>query len=50
MIDKLIEVGRGYGMEIDVEKTKTIRISVQTTPKQIKIDWKMWKSSTLWVA
>jgi hypothetical protein len=27
MIDKLIEVGRGYGMEINVEKTKTMRIS-----------------------
>jgi hypothetical protein len=26
MIDKLIEVGRGYGMEINVEKTKTMRI------------------------
>jgi hypothetical protein len=24
MIDKLIEVGRGYGMEINVEKTKTV--------------------------
>jgi hypothetical protein len=27
MIDKLIKVGRGYGMEINVEKSKTIRIS-----------------------
>jgi RNA-directed DNA polymerase len=26
MIDKLIEVGRGYGMEINVEKTKAMRI------------------------
>jgi hypothetical protein len=25
MIDKLIEVERGYGMEINVEKTKTMR-------------------------
>jgi hypothetical protein len=32
MIDKLIEVGRGYGMEINVEKTKTMRISRQPTP------------------
>jgi hypothetical protein len=26
-IDSLIEVGRGYGMEINVEKTKMMRIS-----------------------
>jgi hypothetical protein len=36
MIDKLIEVGRGYGMEINVEKTKTMRISRHPTPIQIK--------------
>jgi hypothetical protein len=36
--DKLIEVGRGYGMEINVEITKTMRISRQPTPLQIKID------------
>jgi hypothetical protein len=40
MIDKLIEVGRGYGMEINVEITKTIRISKQPTPLQMKIDKK----------
>jgi hypothetical protein len=40
MIDKLTEVGRGYGMEINVEKTKTMRISRQSTPFQIKIDKK----------
>jgi hypothetical protein len=27
MIDKLIEIGRCYGMEINVEKTKVMRIS-----------------------
>jgi hypothetical protein len=41
MIDKLIEVGRGYGMEINVEKTKTMRISRQLSPLQIKIDKKL---------
>jgi hypothetical protein len=41
MIDTLIEVGRGYGMEINVEKTKTMRISRQPTPLQIKIDQKL---------
>jgi hypothetical protein len=40
MIDKLIEVGGGYGMEINVEKTKTMRIPRQPTPLQIKIDKK----------
>ena len=29
MIDKLIETGRYYGMEINVEKTKVMRISRQ---------------------
>jgi hypothetical protein len=50
----LIEVGRGYGMEINVEKTKTMRISRQPTPLQIKIgkkkQWRMWKISTIFVA
>jgi hypothetical protein len=40
MIDKLIEVRKGYGMEINVEKTKTMRISRQPTPLQTKIDKK----------
>jgi hypothetical protein len=35
-----IEVGKGCGMEINVEKTKTTRISRQPTPLQIKIDRK----------
>jgi hypothetical protein len=29
MVDRLIEVGRRYGMEINVEKTKVMRISRQ---------------------
>jgi hypothetical protein len=28
MIDKLIEIGRCYGMEKNVEKTKVMRISI----------------------
>jgi hypothetical protein len=53
MTDKLTEVRRGYGMETNVEKTKTMRISRQPTPLQIKIDNKSVeneKSSTIWVA
>ena len=32
MIDKLTETGRYYGMEINVEKTKVMRISRQPSP------------------
>jgi hypothetical protein len=32
MIDKVIEVGRCYGMEVNVEQTKVIRISRQPFP------------------
>ena len=38
MIDKLIETGRYYGMEISVEKTKVMRISRQPSPIKITID------------
>ena len=40
MIDKLIETGRYYGMEINVEKTKVMRISRQASPITITIDQK----------
>jgi hypothetical protein len=36
MTDKLIKVGRGYVMEINVEKAETMRILRQPTPLQIK--------------
>jgi len=39
MIDKLIEIGR-YGMEMNVEKTKVMRISRQPFPVKIIIDQK----------
>ena len=32
MIDKLTEIGRCYGMEMNVEKTKVMRISKQPFP------------------
>jgi hypothetical protein len=38
MIDKLIETGRYYGMEIYVEKTKIMRISRQQSPITITTD------------
>jgi len=40
MIDKLIETGRCQGMEMNVEKTKVMRISRQPIPVKIKIDQK----------
>ena len=38
MIDKLIEIGRCYGMEMNVEKTKVMGISRQQSPVTIMID------------
>jgi hypothetical protein len=40
MVDKLIEIGRCYGMELNVEKTKVMRISRQPFGVKIMIDQK----------
>jgi len=40
MIDKLIEIGGCYGMEMNMEKTKLMRISRQTFPVKIMIEQK----------
>jgi hypothetical protein len=40
MIDKLIEIGRCHGMEMNVEKTKVMKISRQPFPVKIMIDQK----------
>jgi hypothetical protein len=40
IIDKLIETGRCYGMEMNVEKTKVMRVSRQPLPIKIIIDQK----------
>jgi len=40
MTDKLTESGRCYGMEMNVEKTKVMRISRQQFPVKIMIDQK----------
>jgi hypothetical protein len=40
MADRLIEIGRHYGMEMNVEKTKVMRISGQPSPTKIMIDQK----------
>jgi ribosomal protein RSM22 (predicted rRNA methylase) len=44
MIDRLIETGRYYGMEMIVEKTKAMKISRQPSPLQIMIDRKQPKN------
>jgi len=44
MIDKLIEIGRRYGMEMNVEKTKVMRISRQPSPEAIMTDEKQLKN------
>jgi hypothetical protein len=53
MVDRLIQIGRRYGMKMNVEKSKVMRISRQ--PYQIKImidqnNWRMWNISVIWVA
>jgi len=40
MIDKLTETGRCYGMEMNVEKSKVMRISRQPFLVKIMIDQK----------
>jgi hypothetical protein len=40
MIDKLIEIGGCYGMEMNMENTKVMRISRQSFPVTIMIDQK----------
>jgi hypothetical protein len=40
MINKLVEIGRCYGMEMNVEKTKVMRISGQPFPVKIMVDQK----------
>ena len=53
MIDKLIETGRYYDMEMNVEKTKVMIISRQPSPVTIKIDQKQLenvKCLNIWVA
>jgi len=37
MTERLIEIGRCYGLEINVEKTKVVRMSRQPSPVQIMI-------------
>ena len=43
MIDKLIETGRYYGVEMNVEKTKVLRILRRPIPLTITIDQNYWR-------
>jgi hypothetical protein len=40
MVDRLIEIGGRYGMEMNVGKTKVMRISRQPSPMKIMVDQK----------
>jgi hypothetical protein len=40
MVDRLIEIGRTYGIEMNVAKTKVMRISRQPYPMKIMLDQK----------
>jgi hypothetical protein len=45
MTDKPTEIGRSYGMEMNVDKTKVMRNSTQPFPVKLMIDqtnWRMW--------
>jgi hypothetical protein len=44
MFDRLIEIGRYYGMETNVEKAKAMEISRQPSPTKIMIDQKQLKN------
>ena len=44
MIGKLTEIGRCYGMEMNVKKTKLMRISRQPSPVTIMLDQKQLKN------
>ena len=44
MTDKLIEIGRCYGMEMNVEKTKVMRVSRQPSPVTIMINQKQMEN------
>jgi hypothetical protein len=53
MTESLIEIGRCYGMEINVEKSQVLRISSSPYPIQIMTDQKqvrMWNVSNILVA
>jgi hypothetical protein len=53
IIDKLIEIGRCYGMEMNVEKTKVMRISRQPLPENLSLtknNWRMWNLLSIWAA
>ena len=44
MVDRLMEIGRRYGMEMNVENTKVMRISRQPSAVEIVIDQKQLES------
>jgi hypothetical protein len=47
MIDKLNEIRGCYGREINVDKTKVMRISRQSFPVKLTMDQKDWRMLNL---
>jgi hypothetical protein len=53
MTDRITELGRCYGMEMNVEKNYGNEIARQPSPIKnydIKNNWRMWDISIIWVA
>jgi hypothetical protein len=48
-IDTLIEMGGCYGVEMNLDKTKAMKISRDPAPLQIKSSWIMSNISGIWV-
>ena len=44
MTDRVIEIGSCYGMEMDVEESKVMGISRQSSSMQVMIDYKQLKN------
>jgi hypothetical protein len=47
MIDRLVEIGRCYGKEMNVEKTKVIRLEGEPSQLHIMIDQNNWRMKYL---
>jgi hypothetical protein len=54
VIDRLIDFGRRYGMEMNVEKNwgnEDLKAAIpQEEVGQIKNNWRLWNISVTWVA
>ena len=49
MIDRLIEIGRCYGLEMNVDKSRVMRISRQQSPVEITRDQKRQENAKCFI-